>query len=110
MGPGLVEITDGRLKTRPSPHEFQQSCCFCPCSPGTAKAGVTHGDRPGVSRWCRGAEVSGGNAHEENMQLPLGRFTSVTFSILQSRRENGVGGRLKIALLKGFLLKWVPTL
>jgi len=29
---------------------------------------------------------------------------------LQSRTENGVGGRLKIALLKGFLLKWVPTL
>lgn len=56
------------------------------------------------------AEVSGGNAHGENMQLPLGRFTAVTFSILQSYKENGVGGRLRIALLKGFLLKWVPTL
>lgn len=57
-----------------------------------------------------GEEVSLKAMHEEKMQLPLGRFTSVTFSILQIRKENGVGGRLKIALLKGFLLKWVPTL
>jgi len=62
------------------------------------------------SQWFREEEVSLKAMHKEKMQLPLGRFTSVTFSILQIRSKNGVGGRLKIVLLKGFLLKWVPTL
>lgn len=92
-----------------SPHESNRAAVSVPAVQGQQRQGspteITH--EPGVQG---GAGVSGGNEHKENMQLPLGRFTSVTFSILQSRRENGVGGRLKIALLKGFLLKWVPTL
>lgn len=67
--------------------------------------GWGHPQRSPMRWWCRGAEVSAGNAHEENMPLPLGRLVAVTFS-----KENGVGGQLRIALLKGFLLKWVPTL
>lgn len=98
----------GWLKNRPCPHS-NRAVVFLSQQTRDSR-GWGHPQRSPMSRWCRGAEVSGGNAHEENMQLPLGRFTAVTFSILQSCKENGVGGRLRIALLKGSLLKWVPTL